>query len=606
MKLFRILLDEALTELTLEELRAYRNALAGNVRSVFKGETDTGELKPSEILAQTREATEALAAVDAVIAEQQADDPEAFTDAMTELVESAGLAEEPVEEPVEAPEDAETLETQSEPEPEPEPAGDGDEEPEGEDGEASAEAAAELEVVTADANSGNAGTNAGTNPVVKLARPSRARAAVPAPAPEPDYMPTLTAAAEGLGIPMGAEFENELALAAAMISKRERFGHMTAREDVPIAHIDWRDAYDESRTLSPADGVITNSAKIQSLLASIQHDPKKGTDEALVASGGICAPLTPFYDLLVISRADRPVRASLPSFLAERGGIRYATPPTLADVNDAVGIITADEDAAGGSAATKTCQVLECPEFNDAEVAILYHCIQTSNLTNRTFPEQLAQFTQLVMAAFARMAEVHLLDGMKTASTQVTASTSGLGAVGDLLPQVLAAANGMRSRHRMDPEAVLRMMMPDWAIDLLVSDVVRSQFQRFDTDEARITALLRSYDVEPTFYIDSATGQNQIFGAQSAGALLPFPATVDWFLFPEGSFLFLDGGTLELGLVRDSILNSTNEFQVFGESFENVAFLGIESLYITSTVCDSGVVSAPDQVTCGDWNNNGG
>ena len=45
-------------------------------------------------------------------------------------------------------------------------------------------------------------------------------------------------------------------------------------------------------------------------------------------------------------------------------------------------------------------------------------------------------------------------------------------------------------------------------------------------------------------------------------------------LFPEGTFLHLDGGTLELGIVRDSTLNSTNDYQVFGETFENVARIG--------------------------------
>jgi len=31
---------------------------------------------------------------------------------------------------------------------------------------------------------------------------------------------------------------------------------------------------------------------------------------------------------------------------------------------------------------------------------------------------------------------------------------------------------------------------------------------------------------------------------------------------------------LNLGIVRDSTLNSTNDFQIFGETFENVARIG--------------------------------
>ncbi len=71
-----------------------------------------------------------------------------------------------------------------------------------------------------------------------------------------------------------------------------------------------------------------------------------------------------------------------------------------------------------------------------------------------------------------------------------------------------------------------------------------------------------------------------------------------WYLFPEGTFLFLDTGTLELGIVRDSVLNATNDFEIFGETFENVAFIGVESLAVSSAICDSGTVTLPVAVTC--------
>lgn len=44
--------------------------------------------------------------------------------------------------------------------------------------------------------------------------------------------------------------------------------------------------------------------------------------------------------------------------------------------------------------------------------------------------------------------------------------------------------------------------------------------------------------------------------------LSPAP-TLAW---PEGTFL-LDQGTLELGVVRDSVLTSQNDFQLFAETF---------------------------------------
>ena len=54
---------------------------------------------------------------------------------------------------------------------------------------------------------------------------------------------------------------------------------------------------------------------------------------------------------------------------------------------------------------------------------------------------------------------------------------------------------------------------------------------------------------------------------------LPITEPVVDLAWPEGTFL-LDGGTLELGIIRDSVLNSTNDFLLFGETFENTAKLG--------------------------------
>ena len=431
-----------------------------------------------------------------------------------------------------------------------------------------------------------------------LARPATSRRAVPMPSESKRV--ALTAAAGGLGADLGAEIDLMTA-AAMMIKARTNFGQIAPgmSERYPIAKANWQDDYPAERRLGRDP--MTNMDLVASVTdpAIIKKELKRRReDKSLTASGGLCAPVTPYYGLMDISTATRPVRAGLPAFGADRGGLNFGRPASLSDITTAVGAITAAADAAGGTFATKTCQRIECPDFEEVDVDTLYHCLEVGNLLSRTFPELVAQWTSLTMSAHARLAESRLLTGIDEASTEVVAGNLGLGASASLFSQYLAAANGYRNRHRMDPEAVLRLMLPDWSIDLIISDVIRSQFQRFDTDEAKVTALLRSFDIEPSFYIDGAAGRGQVFGSQTAGDLLPFPSEVVGYLFSEGSFLYLDGGTLELGLVRDSVLNQTNDYQLFGETFENVAFLGIESLAIVSSVCDSGTVSLPDSVTC--------
>ncbi len=572
-------------EVSIEDLAAFIEENGESIDAVsadpasFVTQERTGKSLLEEMTAAVEVQEAAKARHAEMTAEVEEEEPvveeitEEFAAQVAELAARANA--EPEVETVEA-DEVMTAETEAEPEAEPE-----EEEPEEEPDEVTA--AGETK----------------TTPSKALTRPATSRRAVPTPT-EAQRKVTLTAAAGGLGVENGAEIDL-LAAASMMIQARSRFGTIAPgmSEKYPIAKANWQNEYPDDRRFNRGQLVTQDIVASAIDQDEAKRELKRRRDgKSLVASGGLCAPVTPYYGLMDISTATRPVRAALPAFGADRGGLNFGRPASLSDITTAVGAITAAADAAGGTFATKTCQRIECPEFEEVDVDTLYHCLEVGNLLSRTFPELVAQWTSLTMSAHARLAESRLLTGIDQASTEVTAGNLGLGASASLFSQYLAAANGYRNRHRMDPEAVLRLLLPDWSIDLIISDVIRSQFQRFDTDEARVTALLRSFDIEPSFYIDGAAGRGQVFGTQTAGDLLPFPADVVGYLFSEGSFLYLDGGTLELGLVRDSVLNQTNDYQLFGETFENVAFLGIESLAIVSTTCDSGTVSLPDSVTC--------
>jgi hypothetical protein len=90
---------------------------------------------------------------------------------------------------------------------------------------------------------------------------------------------------------------------------------------------------------------------------------------------------------------------------------------------------------------------------------------------------------------------------------------------------------------------------------------------------------------------------------QSAGDIADFPhaigsvSNVEAYLFAPGSFVFVDAGQLDLGVVRDSTLNNTNDAEMFGESFESLAFVGTESIRLRSAVCPSGTGSSLTSAT---------
>jgi hypothetical protein len=123
-------------------------------------------------------------------------------------------------------------------------------------------------------------------------------------------------------------------------------------------------------------------------------------------------------------------------------------------------------------------------------------------------------------------------------------------------------------------------------------DTVQTPNQgRFSTQDDLVN-YLRSFKIDPTFYLDtSGTGTSQIpDSSQTAAALDALPDIIEWAIFPEGAFIHVDSGGLELGIVRDSTLNSTNDYQFFGETFENVALLGPAqgAYWVSSDICASG------------------
>jgi hypothetical protein len=285
----------------------------------------------------------------------------------------------------------------------------------------------------------------------------------------------------------------------------------------------------------------------------------------------------------------RPVGESLPSFQADRGGVSVPEATIIGDIDDALSVITADEDATGTF--TKSCQDLECPDYTDVTVVVLAHCREYGNLNARAWPEKIAHENDLTMAALARTAESFLLDRIKAQSIEVTSSTT-LGAMVDLVDAIVRAAAGIRYRLRMNPSTNFRALMPAWVPDLLVDDTIRTQFAERFASQNRLQAILNSYGVNVSYYLDTpSTGTSQGFASETASSALDaFPTHVQFPLFPEGAFLHLDGGTLDLGIVRDSTLNSTNDFQIFGEIFENVVRIGPaqSALWIDLTTAPTG------------------
>ena len=393
----------------------------------------------------------------------------------------------------------------------------------------------------------------------------------------------ITAGADIPGYTAGSPLDDMDAVAEAMSKRLHALRRVNGGDGEQHIVASITTTFPEERTLGTDPEA--NWAKIQNVVGP----------EALVAAGGHQAPFEVRYDIFGFGTTNRPVRDALPRFQADRGGIRYITPPVLTDYADAVGVWTAANDAATtpDPAAKNSLTVAAASETTVATDAVTLQ-MQFGNLVTRAYPELIARHNELGLIQHAREAEQYLLSKIAGGSTAVTTS-SLIGFGRDFLVQIARAAVAYRSRHRLEADAPLRVIVPSWVKDAMVADLTLAMPGDSTLNAySEIDGYLASRGVVVSYSLD----QN-VYGAQSSGALNEFADSFTWYMFAEGTFLFLDGGTLDLGIIRDSSLVGTNDYKMFVETFEGVAKVGIESLAITSTINVNGVAAALRDTTGG-------
>jgi len=390
----------------------------------------------------------------------------------------------------------------------------------------------------------------------------------------------ITAGADIPGYTAGSSISSMAEVAEAMAKRLHGLRRVNGGDGEQHIVASISTQFPEERTLT--QDAQANWDKVQAVVGP----------EALVASGGHQAPFEVKYDIFGIGSAVRPVRDALPRFQADRGGIRYITPPVLSSYASAVGVWTAANDSAEtpSPAAKLSLTVAAAAETTVSTDAVTLQ-LQFGNLLSRAYPELIARHNELGLIQHAREAEGNLMAKIGSASTAVT-STSVIGMGRDFLVQLGRAAAAYRARHRLDADAPLRAIIPAWVKDAMAADLTLAAPGDSTLNAyTEIDAYIASRGIIATYALDTSAGASA-FGAQSGGAMNEFPDTFVWYLFAEGSFLFLDGGTLDLGVIRDSTLVGTNDYKMFVETFENVALVGVESLQVTSTINVNGVAAA--------------
>lgn len=328
--------------------------------------------------------------------------------------------------------------------------------------------------------------------------------------------------------------------------------------------------YDESRTLG--NNVDQNNARLAALFGAGLGSPE-------AAAGGLCGPGDVDHSVGVCSETGRPVRDGLVQVLANRGRLHFAPNVGIGDLDAAVSVWTAAMDESPGDN-VKPCPPIVCPDELSCEVDAVTRCLTVGNFQAKFSPEVWAANLQVLLATFDRVAEQKAIEEIHAASTEVTTVDQG-NVLSNFLTNINTILASDRSIQR-NQTGQYTLIADQWLRDLLRNQVIVNQgvannFEQLQLADARIAGWLSEIGVTAIWTNDGtvvdADGTHRV--ATVPGEL---PATAGAYLFPREAFMFLDGGTLDLGTnITDSSLNATNDRQAFAESFEKVCFRGCSS-----------------------------
>lgn len=380
----------------------------------------------------------------------------------------------------------------------------------------------------------------------------------------------------------GSEIVDVDALAQAMIERRESLGNSSGGDKVRVARMN----YQHLLTLASED---PNQNAL--LLA------KAALPTALTASGGFCAPSENVYNFIKVNSPEDLVQGFLPTMGAPRGAVNFPTSP---DIRDAFALPTshAYTEQNDIDSVHKTTTVIPCPEWAECTVEAQYDILQFGNFAARALPEWVTHWTGLSMDVHDHLVSAKLAAKMVTLSNAAINVLASGGATATLLSFANLAGADYRQDLRMPRAAPLDMMVPSWTYAAIRADLVRSGAK------TELEALMISdAQINSWFAVNNLTlrpvtdWQGSIGGTVDTGAST-FPQSLTFLVFAPGTFVRLDMGTLDLGLVRDSTLNQTNDYNIFVESFETVCKPGLESRAYTIELCVNGEFSSLGDLTC--------
>lgn len=405
----------------------------------------------------------------------------------------------------------------------------------------------------------------------------------------------LVASADIPGTAVGSQLGDMDALVAAMQDRARGLPILSRGDDTtryPIASLqrNFKHTLDPNASPSQIDAIMRDATN----------------PDGLVAAGGWCSPSEISYDFYNIVAIDGIL--DIPTVGINRGGMRYPVSPSFGDLvgNAAMWSWSETQDIAAvtgtAQSGTKTCARVPCPSFAEDRLGCDGLCLTVGNLTEDAYPELIANHTRLLFAAHAHKMNAKRINQLVTLSSTVTGTfgSTGAGVVAPVLGALELSAMDYREKYAMADGAILEVILPRWLRAVMRSDLrkrTRENSAFLSMTDAALMQLFDAANIRVQWVGDWQTRASGYFGTSTV--LTSWPSTVQFLMYAPGTFVMGQGLRLDLGVIRDSVLNATNDHTAeWMEECWLIAKPGHESRRGVINICPDGTVGASDLVAC--------
>jgi hypothetical protein len=360
------------------------------------------------------------------------------------------------------------------------------------------------------------------------------------------------------------------------------------------------------RRTIPADLIIESSdpAHVDAVMRRAMSESRL-PGGSLVASGGWCAPSETLYTMCELESRDGLL--SVPEVGVSRGGINYTTGPNIAEIwtagtgfryteaHDIAGTYAVGANGVGtGAAGDKPCYKIDCPPFQEVRLETNGLCLTAGLLQSRGYPEVIARVTRGALIAHDHLTSTYDINKMVAGSTPVTYPNDTVGAIAPLLTAIEQQVEHTRYVNRMARGTTLEAVFPYWVHGAVRSDLAqRLGVELLDVTDQRIDGWFRSRGISPQFVYDwqALTG--------AAGAFIAWPTTVQFLLYPAGTWVRGVSDVITLDTLYDSMLLGQNDYTaLFTEEASLMAKMCVDSRVVTVSLCPDGSTHAGVLIDC--------